>query len=156
MTYASDAESVQNAKSGTLRTPRKCDTDLVLSKLTSSEVKLIQKLVNEEQGGEVWLLLEVLTPDLGKDQLPGFLLLREEDLPGKHYHLLSARVAKKSFPKVKDNERLSPIKAKQRMRELRDEKHSLFDQLRMERPKKDVSPRYGSGDSYELKMVRCS
>ena len=50
----------------------------------------------------MWLLLEVLTPDLGKDQLPGFLLIREEDLPGKHYHLLSARVAKKSFPKVKD------------------------------------------------------
>lgn len=63
----SDTESLPAGKIGTLRTPRKTDTDLVLSKVTSSEVKLMQKLVKEEDGGEVWLLLEVLTTDLGKD-----------------------------------------------------------------------------------------
>lgn len=51
------------AKNGTLRTPRKCDTDLVLSKVSSSEIKLLQKLEKDE----VWLLLEVLTTDLGKE-----------------------------------------------------------------------------------------
>ncbi len=66
-TYASKA---LGAKNGTLRTPRKCDTDLVLSKVASSEIKLVQKLVKDDSGNEVWLLLEVLTTDLGKDQLP--------------------------------------------------------------------------------------
>ena len=66
-TMPSDTESLPAGKIGTLRTPRKTDTDLVLSKVTSSEVKLMQKLVKEEDGGEVWLLLEVLTTDLGKD-----------------------------------------------------------------------------------------
>ena len=36
---------------------------------------------------------------------------------------------------------------------MRDEKHSLVDQLRLERPKKDISPRITSVDTYELKMV---
>ena len=62
--------------------------------------------------------------------MPGFLLLREEDLPGKHYHLLSARVAKKTFPRVKDTERLSPLKVKSRLRDLREEKLNLVEEMR--------------------------
>lgn len=140
-------------KNGTLRTPRKCDTDLVLSKLTSSEIKLIQKLVKEDQGNEVWLLLELLITDLGRDQLPGFLLLREEDLPGKHYHLLSARVTKKTFPRVKDNERISPLKVKSRLRDLREEKINLVEQMKSDRPKRGISPRLSVNESNDMKNV---